>query len=115
MLVPSIASLFHQTADDLSPDNRQVVSGGYKGEIKVWTVDTGEVLLRLPGHSSEIHDIAFLPDSAHVISCSGHWGGNSEKQDSFGSELAVPVDCTIRLWSIVESKEVRRFNSPLKA
>lgn len=99
----------------LSPNNRQVVSGGYKGDIKVWDVDTGELLLQLPGHASEIHGIAFSPDGTHVISCSGHWGsrGNEAKTDFLGMEYAEAVDCTTRLWSIKESKEVRRFNGPV--
>lgn len=99
----------------LSPDDRQVVSGGYKGEIKIWDVDTGKLLLQLPGHSSEIHGIAFSPDGAHVISCSGHWGsrGNEVKTDFLGMEYAEAVDCTTRLWSIKEGKELRRFNGPV--
>ena len=33
------------------PDGRRVVSGGNKGELKVWDVATGECVATLKGHS----------------------------------------------------------------
>jgi len=99
----------------LSPNGRQVVSGGYRGEIKLWSAATGELLSQGPAHSSAIHGMSFCPDGIHVIACSGHWGsrGNTRKTDFFGEPISEAVDCTIRLWAITANKEVRRFNAPI--
>ena len=103
----------------LSHDGRQIVSGAYgisKAEIKLWSVETGELLLQGPMHASTIHGIAFFPDGIHVVACSGHWGsrGGKRKTDVFGVPIAEAVDCTLRLWEMKAGAEVRRYNRSVR-
>ena len=95
----------------LSPDGRQVISGGEKGEVKLWSTDTGKLLLQLPGHSAPVNGVAFCPDGAHVVTCSGQWSGDGTT-NCWGDPIAKAFDCTVRLWDISGGKEIRRFNGP---
>ncbi|MBX7104434.1 MAG: WD40 repeat domain-containing protein [Gemmataceae bacterium] len=103
----------------LSQDGRQVVSGAYslsKAQIKLWSIETGELLAQGPAHASTIHQISFLPDGINVMACSGDWGsrGGKRRTDFLGQPLPDAVDCTLRLWDMKTGEEVRRYNGPVK-
>ena len=52
----------------LSPDNTIAVSGGFDGSMKLWTVETGALLLNLDGHEGAISAIVFSPDGKIALS-----------------------------------------------
>ena len=50
-----------------SPDGRTIASSGHGGIIRLWTVDTGELLRELHGHKSHaVGAVAWSPDGQHV-------------------------------------------------
>ena len=63
-----------------SPDGKTVVSGSNDKNIKLWSVETGQEIKTLVGHSDAVHSVAFSPDGKTVVS-----GSSDEK---------------IKLWSV---------------
>jgi WD40 repeat protein len=49
-----------------SPDGRRVASSG--GEVRVWDVETGKLLLDLRGHEGVVTSFAFSPDGRWIAS-----------------------------------------------
>ncbi|MET1083870.1 MAG: WD40 repeat domain-containing protein [Burkholderiales bacterium] len=75
-----------------SPDNRQIVSGGQDGTLRLWDARSGESLSEpLEGHKEFVMSVAFSPDGRLIAS--GGW------------------DKTIRLW---DSGTGRAIGSPLQ-
>jgi WD40 repeat protein len=68
----------------LSPDGRRLVSGGADHLIKIWDLQTGQVLSSLSGHTDAIRAIALSPDGQTLVSGSG--------------------DRTIKIWNLKTSK-----------
>ena len=52
------------------PDGRYGVSGGRDGTVKLWDIETGELVQGLEGHDSTVNDVAVTPDGRHAISAS---------------------------------------------
>ena len=48
----------------ISPDSKVLASGGADEEIKLWNLETGELLRTLTGHSHWVLSVAFSPDGA---------------------------------------------------
>ena len=69
------------------PDGRRAVSASRDRTLKVWDLETGEVLRTLEGHSGVVMAVAVTPDSRQAISASG--------------------DRTLKVWDI-ETGEVLR-------
>jgi len=64
----------------LSPDGKQLVTGGIDGTIRVWDAETGQCLRALLGHDSYIYGLAWSPNSSLVASAgspSTKIGGNN--------------------------------------
>ena len=84
-----------------SPDGRHVLSGSggdYQdgqwlrssdNAIRLWDVETEELVRQFTGHTHMVSGVAFSPDGRHVLS---------------GSQ-----DKTIRLWDVETGRELRRF------
>jgi WD40 repeat protein len=69
-----------------SPDGKRVVSGSHDMTIRIWDVESGQVVVGpLEGHTSYVSSVAFSPDGKRIVS---------------GSD-----DRTIRIWD-VESGQV---------
>ena len=70
-----------------SPDGQSVVSGSDDKTVRLWSVESGELLQTMEGHTSPVMSVSFSPDGQSVVS------GSKDK--------------TVRLWS-VESDELLR-------
>ena len=51
-----------------SPDGKRLVAGGESNSIKVWDVETGNVLQTLPGHRGDVYTVAFSADGRWIAS-----------------------------------------------
>ena len=53
-----------------SPDGQRLAVGGADGTLTLWEPESGQQLLRLPGHPDRIDGIKFLPDGKNIVSLS---------------------------------------------
>jgi WD40 repeat protein len=73
----------------VSPDGRQVLSGGINGTMELWDSASGELVRTFAGHDHAVTSVTFSPDSKQVLS--GSW------------------DKTVKLWDAASGKLVRSF------
>ncbi|MBE9069533.1 NACHT domain-containing protein [Leptolyngbya cf. ectocarpi LEGE 11479] len=64
----------------VSPNGRQLATGGSDCTVKVWDLETRQLILTGVGHSSQVTSVRFSPDGQQLISGS--------------------LDQTVRLWSL---------------
>ena len=67
-----------------TPDDRHVVSGGFGGQARIWTVD-GQPTGQLAGHESSVNVVRISPDGATALTASS--------------------DKTVRVWDFPERRE----------
>ena len=82
------------TALDFSPDGKRLASGGGEpsrsGEIKVWNVENGQLLLAFKEpHSDTVFGLDFSPDGLQLASCA--------------------ADRFVKVWTAADGKFVRSF------
>lgn len=77
------------TALAVTPDGRQIVSGSYDNTIKVWDLESGQLLRTLSGHKAGISDLLMTPDGKQVVSGS--------------------FDSTFKVWNLETGKMIRSF------
>ncbi len=120
-----------QTADvvslDFSPDGKTLASGGKYGPIRMWDVESGELIRTLEGHKNAVHFVAFSPDGSKLASASedetlrvwdlasgffgiyeGHEGLVNSAAISSDNTVLVSggKDGTIRLWNLASSDPI---------
>jgi hypothetical protein len=81
------------TSIDISPDNRLAVTGGYDGKVRLWSVDTGELLETYTGHREWVWNVRFSPDGRQIASAGGG-------RFSPAGERVAGIDFAIRLWNL---------------
>jgi WD40 repeat protein len=107
-------------------------TGGRTATARIWDVATGKTLHVLTGHSDQVDNAAFSPDSKWVLTSSadktarswdvqtgaeirrflGHTDQLSWAEFSPDGKLAITAssDRTARLWDVQTGKEVRRVS-----
>ncbi len=75
-----------------SPDGKRLATGSYDSTVKLWDAATGQELLTLKGHASDVWSVAFSPDGKRLAT---------------GSR-----DQTVKLWSAATEKEVLARSQP---
>ncbi|KAJ1551779.1 POC1 centriolar protein A [Nowakowskiella sp. JEL0078] len=111
-----------------SPDGTLVASASFDETIKIWSVETGEMLKSLKGHTSYITSVAFSADGLNLVSTSrdetvriwsvtgeelktfkGHTGWVNSAAFSPDGQLIASAsdDESIRLWSVVSGHQVK--------
>lgn len=74
----------------LSPDGKQLVTGGIDGTIRVWDAETGKFLRALLGHNSYVYSLSWSPNSSTVASAGSH-------------------DGTVRLWDVEAGRQTNVY------
>ncbi|MDE0299131.1 MAG: cohesin domain-containing protein [Candidatus Poribacteria bacterium] len=83
-----------------SPDGRMLASGDYVGAVHVWDALTGEIKLKLEGHTSHVTSVAYSPDGLTIAS-----GGERDEWT---------VDNTVRLWDALTGEHIRTLKGHTK-
>ncbi|WP_372512174.1 WD40 repeat domain-containing protein, partial [Frankia umida] len=52
----------------VSPDGRQIVSGGDDGSVRVWDRASGVEQVVLTGHTGPVNAVAVTPDGRQIVS-----------------------------------------------
>ncbi len=72
------------------PDGRRVISGSSDGTVRVWDLESGELLLTLEGHGGTVWAVAVTPDGRRAIS--GSEDGTVEVWDLDSGELLLTLE-----------------------
>ncbi|NMB88166.1 MAG: WD40 repeat domain-containing protein, partial [Chloroflexi bacterium] len=120
---------------DLSPDGRMVaVSGLWNGEVRVWSTQDGQLLMRLQGHQGLVYQAVFSPDGSRLATVSADgtarlWDSASGKllhtltghhgwvlRAAFSPDGARLItsgeDNSLRLWDVATGEELGAFPNP---
>ena len=68
------------TSVAISPDGRLVAAGSLDTVVRLWDVQTGQLIERLVGHKDSVYSVAFTPDGKGLVSGS--------------------LDCTLKHWDL---------------
>lgn len=52
----------------ISPDGRLVAAGSLDTVVRIWDVQTGQLVERLRGHRDSVYSVAFTPDGRGLVS-----------------------------------------------
>lgn len=52
----------------ISPDGRLVAAGSLDTIVRIWDVQTGQLVERLKGHRDSVYSVAFTPDGRGLVS-----------------------------------------------
>jgi WD40 repeat protein len=111
----------------ISPDGQTVVSGSYDRTLKLWALQTGELLRTLPGHTNRVTCIAISPDGQILASSSydrtiklwamrtgdllhtlsGHSGRVRYIAFSPNGQTLISSGSEIKIWAVQKGKLLR--------
>lgn len=78
------------TSVAISPNGQTLVSGSLDDKIKIWNLQTGELLQTLSGHSKVVNTVAITPNGQYLVS---------------GSD-----DRTIKIWNLFTGSPLRTLS-----
>ncbi|RUT07541.1 hypothetical protein DSM106972_018010 [Dulcicalothrix desertica PCC 7102] len=52
----------------ISPDGKSIASGGLDGEIRLWNLETGQLLHTIGAHSKQVVSLAMSQDGKTLVS-----------------------------------------------
>nr|MEC4583126.1 WD40 repeat domain-containing protein [Candidatus Parabeggiatoa sp.] len=116
----------------ISNDGKQILSGSYDNTVKMWHIETGEIIHTFKGHTDFVMSVNFSPDSQAVLSGSAdntlkRWNTETGKEvDTFQRNigwvysialsnktnraiLSGSRDNTPRLWNTLNGSEIDTF------
>ncbi len=84
----------------ISPDDRTLASGpgANGGAVKLWSMDTGELLANLTGHTLRVWQVTFSPDGTMLASAG--WDGALRLWDVASGELLATLHGLARFYSV---------------
>lgn len=116
-----------------SPNNQQLATGHADGIIRVWQVNTGQLLVNLKGHQSSVWTLAFSPTGENIASgsfdqtiklwnlasetCSYTLYGHQDwvKEIAFSPDGQLLASCsndqTIKIWNSQTGQVIQTFYS----
>ncbi len=76
----------------LSPDGKQLATGGYDQKIKLWDLASGKEIKTIKGHNGSINALAYRPDGKVLASASADrtvklWDAAGNRLDTFSQPL----------------------------
>ena len=63
-----------------SPNNQYVVSGSSDKTIRIWSVESGDCIKTLEGHTYGVNSVSFSPNNQYVLSKGEYFFTRSEKR-----------------------------------
>lgn len=118
-----------------SPDGTTLLSGAQDNVMRLWSVDTGELLQEFAGHDDWVWDIAYLPDGTQAVTASADgtlklwdletgdvirtYKGHTDEvrgvdiRDDGTQMLSGSADMTMILWDVATGEAMTTFNDGL--
>jgi WD40 repeat protein len=101
----------------ISPDGQILISGSADKTIKIWHLDTGDVLYTLTGHSDEVKSVVVSPVSVSPSKMVGDrhnsnpYGEAMAQVQEFGQILvSASADKTIKIWRLDTGELLQTLN-----
>jgi len=114
-----------------SPDGSKALSSSSDSNMKLWHIETGEVINTFGNHADKVYSVVFFSDGEHALSGSrdntlklwnvetgekirtlrGHTGSVRSVALSADEKLALSgsEDKTMKLWDVVQEKTIQTF------
>jgi WD40 repeat protein len=78
-----------------APDGKTFATGGTRGEVSVWNIQSGQVVSRMAGHYNSVSDLRYSMDGRFIVTASN--------------------DGHVVVWDAASGKTVRKINTSEKA
>jgi WD40 repeat protein len=56
------------TSVGFSNDNKYIVSGSHDKSVRIWSVENGEEMMKLEGHTDTVYSVGFSNDNKYIVS-----------------------------------------------
>ena len=81
---------------DFSPDGQLVAAGGFDNLVRIWSVEDGELVQILEGHTAEVRSVSFSSDGQTIVTASGD--GQVKLWGLDGTLIATMADSGEPVW-----------------